>query len=131
MAEARTARWKGTVFFALWSLVWSACAATEPPPPGRVGEVRGKVVRVESEQGLIAVGSDLDGVEQWFQLKPSTGVSGGDVSSVRTLKVGERVYVRYLRKPSTDPPEALSITVLRYKLKPSGKGVGSFGIPGF
>lgn len=124
-------RWKGTVLLALWSLVWSACAATEPPPPGRVGEVRGKVVRVEGEQGLIAVGSDVDGVEQWFQLKSFTGVSGGDVSSVSALKVGERVYVRYLREPSTDPPEVLSITVLRYTLKPSGKGIGSVGIPGF
>lgn len=124
-------RRRGLIFVALWSLVCSACAATQPLPPGRVGEIRGKVIGVERERGLIAVGDDLDGEGQWFQLKPFTGVSGGDVSSVSALKVGERVYVRYLQQPTTDPPEVLSITVLRYRLKPTGKGVGSFGIPGF
>lgn len=116
---------------ALLGLVWSGCAATEPLPPGRVGEVRGKVTRVESEQGLIAIGTNLEGGEEWFQLRPFTAVGGADVSNVNALKVGERVYVRYLREPATDPPEVLSITVLRYTLKPTGKGLGSFGIPGF
>ena len=129
MSEA-SGRRKGVIFVALWSLVLSACAATGPIPTGRVGEVRGKMVRVEMERGLIAVGSDPDGGEQWFQLRPFTGVSGGDISSVSALKLGERVYVRYLQEPRTDPPEVLSITVLRYTLKPSAKGLGSLGIPG-
>jgi hypothetical protein len=125
-----TERGKGLVFVALCSLVWSACAATQPLPPGRVGEVRGKVVRVEREQELIAVKSDPDGAEQWFQLKPFTGVSGDDISRVGALKIGERVYVRYLREPRTEPPEVLSITVLRYTLRPSAEGLGTLGVPG-
>ncbi len=122
---------KSIIFVALLSLVWSGCATPEPLPPGRVGEVRGKVVRVEREQGLIAVGTNLEDGEQWFQLRPFTAVSGADVSSASALKIGERVYVRYLQEPATDPPEILSITVLRYTLKPTGKGLGSIGIPGF
>ncbi|MFQ5988949.1 MAG: hypothetical protein ACE5K9_03430 [Candidatus Methylomirabilales bacterium] len=122
---------KLVIFVVLLSLVWSACATTEAPPPGRVGELRGKIVQVEREQGLIAVGSDSEDGEQWFQLKPYTAMSGPDGSRVSALKAGERVYVRYLQEPQADPPEVLSITVLRYTLKPSGTGVGSVGIPGF
>ena len=130
LSEARV-NGKVIIFVVLLSLVWSACATTEAPPPGRVGELRGKIVRVEREHGLITVRGDSEDGEQSFQLKPFTAVSGPGDSRVSALKAGERVYVRYLQEPQADPPEVLSITVLRYTLKPSGTGVGSIGIPGF
>jgi hypothetical protein len=123
--------WKGIVSVVFLSLVWSACATKQPPPPGLVGDLRGEIVQVEREQGLIAVAAEPNAGEQWFKLALLTEVNGPDISTVEGLEAGQRVYVRYLREPSTDPPEVLSITVVRYSLRPKGGGPASFGIPGF
>ncbi len=123
-------RWKGMVFVGLLSFVCSACAAPELPP-GRVGEFRGRIVQIEREQGLIAVAAKSDAGGQWFQLAPLTSVRGPAISTVDALQAGQRVYVRYLRAPTAEHPEVLSITVLKYTLAPRGVGMGSFGVPGF
>ncbi|MFQ5658330.1 MAG: hypothetical protein ACE5G5_12375 [Candidatus Methylomirabilales bacterium] len=112
-------RGKLIVFVVLLGFVLGACAATQPPP-GRVGELRGRIAQVERER--IAVETESDG-QEWFQIKPFTTVRGGDLSS------GKRVYVRYLRELGTDPPRALSITVYDYTLSPSTRGPGSFKVP--
>jgi len=123
-------RWKRIGFVALLGLVCSACATSPPASPGRVGDLRGRIAHVEKEQGLIAVAAESDAAERWFTLAPLTAVRGPNISSVDALEAGQRVYVRYLRGPGTDPPELLSITVIRYTLRPQGEGSGSFEIPG-
>lgn len=122
---------KGIVLVVLWSVVVSACAARQPSPRGRVGELRGRIVRVEQERGVIAVLAEPDGGEEWLQLKPFTTVRGLAISSAGALQAGQKVYVRYLREPRRDPPEVLSVTVLHYILIPSGRGPASFRLPGF
>lgn len=116
-------RGKGIVLVVLWSFVLGACAATQPTP-GRIGEFRGRIVRVEREPDLVVVEAESDGRQESYQLKPFTSVKGG------ALSIGERVYVRYLLDPSADPPEALSISVYKYTLSPSERGPGSFKVPG-
>lgn len=113
------------------SLVCSACA-TPGSPSDRVGDLRGKIVRIEREQGLIAVAANPNAEHQWFKIAPFTAVRGPDIKRVDALQTGQRVYVRYLSNPKTDPPEVLSITVVRYRLEPEkGGGIGSFDVPGF
>jgi hypothetical protein len=118
-------RGKGIIFAVLLGLVCSACATTPPAPAGRVGDLRGRIVRIDQDQGLIAVTADPDAGERWFKLAPFSGVGG--ISTAKELKPGQRVYVRYLREPSTDPPEVLSISVITYTLSPRGGGAASFG----
>jgi hypothetical protein len=96
-----------------------------------VGELHGRIVRIEREQGLIAVAAEPDTGEEVLRLAPSTSVRGPAISTLAALEAGQRVYVRYLREPGADPPEVLSITVLKYTLAPKQGGPASFGVPGF
>ncbi|MFQ5846121.1 MAG: hypothetical protein ACE5IQ_00430 [Candidatus Methylomirabilales bacterium] len=123
-------RVKGTVCVVLVGLIGSACAASKSPP-GRVGDLRGRIVQIEREQGLIVVAAKPDAEEYWLKIAAFTSVRGPAISTVDALQTGQRVYVRYLREPRTDPPEVLSITVIEYTLGPSGGGPGSFAVPGF
>ena len=118
-------RGKDIIFVVFLGLVISACVTTHPAPAGRVGDLRGRIVRIDQDQGLIAVAPDPDAGEQWFKLAPFSGVGG--IATAKELKPGQRVYVRYLREPRTDPPEVLSISVITYTLSPSGGGAASFG----
>jgi hypothetical protein len=118
-------KWKGIVFAVLLGLACGACATNQPPPRGRVGEVRGRIVQVEKDRGLIAVAAKPDGEERWFKLAPFSEVGG--IATVKELEAGQRVYVRFLREPRSDPPEAFSITVIQYTLSPRGAGTASFG----
>lgn len=125
MGEA--AQWKRIAFAGVLTLVCGACATSQPAPAGRVGDLRGRIVQIEKDQGLIAVTADPDAAEQWFKLAPLTGVQGPGISTVDGLQAGQRVYVRYLHDPSTDPPEVLSISVIKYTLTPKGSGTAGFG----
>ncbi len=122
---------RGVVFGIVVSLVSSACVPMMPAASGRVGELRGRIVGIEREKGLIAVATGPDTEGQWLSLVPSTSVRGPDISTVDALKAGQRVYVRTLHEPGADRPEVLSITVIKYTLGPKGTGPGSIGIPGF
>lgn len=125
MGEA--VKWKRIVFVGVLALVCGACATSQPAPAGRVGDLRGRIVQIEKDQGLIAVTADPDAAEQWLKLAPLTGVEGPGISTVDGLQAGQRVYVRYLRDPNTDPPEVLSISVIKYTLSPKGSGTAGFG----
>ncbi|MFQ5960132.1 MAG: hypothetical protein ACE5MG_01965 [Candidatus Methylomirabilales bacterium] len=125
MGEA--VKWKRIAFAALLALVCSACATSQPAPAGRIGDLRGRIVQIEKDQGLVAVVGKPDAGKQWFKLAPLTGVEGPGISTVDGLQAGQRVYVRYLRDPSTDPPEVLSISVIKYTLSPKGSGTAGFG----
>lgn len=105
----------------------TSCAGGPESSPGRVGDLRGRIVQVEKDQGLIAVAAESDAGEEWFKLAPLTEVQGPGVSGVDGLEPGQRVYVRYLREPRTHPPEVLSITVIKYTLSPKGGGPAGFG----
>ncbi len=118
---------KRIVFAAMLPLVCGACAISQPAPAGRVGDLRGEIVQIEKDQGLIAVAGKPDARKQWFKLAPLTGVGGPGISTVHGLQTGQRVYVRYLRGPSTKPPEVLSISVIKYTLSPKGSGTTGFG----
>jgi hypothetical protein len=102
-----------------------------PAAQGRVGELRGRIVGIEREKGLIAVATGPDTEAHWLSLVPSTSVRGPDISTVEALQAGQRVYVRTLQGAGADPPEVLSITVIKYTLAPKGTGYGSVKIPGF
>ncbi len=118
-------RWKRIVFTGVVCLVGSACATGQPPPSGQVGDLRGRVAQVEKDQGMVAVTGDAE--DRWFKVVPLTAVSGPDISTIDGLKPGQRVYVRFLRERGSDPPELLSITVIKYRRSPRGGGVASFG----
>lgn len=122
---------RGVIFGIFLSLVCSACAATTPAAPDRVGELRGKIMQIDRAQGLIAVATEPDTEGQWLHLAPFTSVRGPAISTVDALQTGQRVYVRTLHEAGADRPEVLSITVLTYGLAPRGAGPGSFQIPGF
>lgn len=110
-------------FVVLVGVVGSACASSQPPASGRVGDLRGRIVHVDEGQGLISVTADAG--DQWFKLAPLTEVKGPDISTVDQLEPGQRVYVRYRREPSADPPEILSVTVIKYRRSPKGGGAAS------
>lgn len=118
-------RWKLIALVVLGGVVSSACASSQPPASGRVGDLRGRIVHVDEDQGLIAVTADAG--DQWFKLAPVTEVKGPDIFTVDRLNPGQRVYVRYLRQPSAEPPEVLSITVINYRRSPKGSGTAGFG----
>ncbi len=123
-------RLRGMAFCMVMSVVCGACV-TPAPPSGRVSELRGRIVQIEDEQGLIAISAKRDSGYQWLKIAPFTSVRGPDIKKIDALQAGQRVYVRYLSNPRTDPPEVLSITVIKYRLAPEGTGIGSFKIPGF
>ncbi|MGH7433853.1 MAG: hypothetical protein ACREJL_08895 [Candidatus Methylomirabilales bacterium] len=122
---------RGVVLGIVVSLGCSACVPMMPAAGGRVGELRGRIVGIEREKGLIVVATGPDTEGQWLSLVPSTSVRGPDISTVDALQAGQRVYVRTLHEPGADRPEVLSITVIKYTLGPKGTGPGSVGIPGF
>ncbi len=114
----------------IFGFMCGACAIREPVS-GRVGEARGRIIRIEREEGLIAIRPKPDAAAEWFRLARFTAVRGADITDKDALQTGQRVYVRYLANPRTDPPQVLSITVVRYQLQPEGRGPASFEIPGF
>jgi hypothetical protein len=122
---------RGVVFGIVVGLVSSACVPMMPAAQGRVGELRGRIVGIEREKGLIAVATEADTEGQWLSLVSSTSVRGPDISTVDGLQAGQRVYVRTLQERDADRPEVLSITVIKYTLVPKASGYGSVKFPGF
>jgi hypothetical protein len=122
---------RGVVLGIVISLVYSGCVPMITTPQGRVGELHGRIVKIEREKGLIAVSNEPDTEGQWLSLVPSTSVRGPNISTVDALQAGQRVYVRYHHEPGSDRPEVLSITVVKYTLNPKGTGPGSIKVPGF
>lgn len=118
-----------TVFVVL-SCMSAACAGG-PAAPGRVGELRGRIVRIDREQGRVAVAPAPEAETRLFRLAPFTSVRGPGLATVDALEAGQRVYVRYLPEAGADAPEVLSITVLQYTLTPKKGGPGTVAVPGF
>lgn len=110
----------------------ASCAEVPKSSPGRVGELRGEIVAVEmdDEEGItvVAIESFEDDGIRHLRIAPFTAIVGkGGGRSLERLEAGQQVYARYLLEPATNPPEAISITVVEYKYeKPKGPGVLRF-----
>jgi len=116
----------------LMGLFAASCAEIPKSSPGRVGELRGEIVAVEmdDEEGItvVAIESFEDNGIRHLRIAPFTAIVGkGGSRNPERLQRGQQVYARYLLEPATDPPEAISITVVEYEYKrPSGPGVLKF-----
>lgn len=125
---------RDVIFRRLWIVILmgvfaASCAEVPKFSPGRVGELRGEVVAVEvdEEEGItvVAIESFEEKEIRHLRIAPFTAIVGkGGGRNPERLEPGQEVYARYLLEPATNPPEAISITVVEYEYKkPRGPGI--------